>query len=223
MQSLSDMISHMAWYDWFGYAGMAFGLASMWMATMIPLRMFAIFACAAFGIYSFSHEAWPNFIINMIALPTHIWRLSQMLRLVREVEAAAHGPELSLDWLKPFMSRRTLKAGETLFHKGAKADQMYCVISGALRLAEIGCDLGPGEVVGEIAMFTPGHTRTATAVAVGDVELLAISESSLKQLYYQNPKFGFFLIQLVARRLLANAERLEASIVTNVAPAARAG
>lgn len=218
MQALIDMIGHMAWYDWFGYIGMAFGLCSMWMATMIPLRLFAIAACAAFGTYSFMHEAWPNFIINMIALPTHVWRASQMIRLVRAVEHAASGPELSLDWLKPYMSRRTLKAGETLFHKGAAADQMYCVMSGRLRLTEFGLELGPGEIVGEIAMFTPGHARTATAVAVDDVEMLAISESNLKQLYYQNPRFGFFLIQLVARRLLANAERLEASIVSNVAP-----
>ncbi len=37
-----------------------------------------------------------------------------------------------------------------------------------------------------------------------------ISLRVLKQPYFQNPQFGFYPIQLVTGRLIANAERLEA-------------
>jgi CRP-like cAMP-binding protein len=74
--------------------------------------------------------------------------------------------------------------------------------------------LGPGEVVGEIAMFSPTRRRTRTIVAETDARLLSIGESELKQLYYQNPHFGFYLIQLVTRRLVANVERLEEKVRT---------
>ena len=57
-------------------------------------------------------------------------------------------------------------------------------------------------------MFSPSHKRTATATALEPVELLSISETDLKQLYYQNPEFGFYLIQLITRRLVENEERM---------------
>ena len=41
---------------------------------------------------------------------------------------------------------------------------------------------------------------------------MAIGESEIKQLYYQNPRFGFYLIQLITRRLVMNVERLEAAV-----------
>jgi CRP-like cAMP-binding protein len=72
--------------------------------------------------------------------------------------------------------------------------------------------LGPGEVVGEIAMFSPTRTRTRTVIAETDAKLMAIGESEIKQLYYQNPRFGFYLIQLVTRRLVMNMERLEEKV-----------
>ncbi len=42
--------------------------------------------------------------------------------------------------------------------------------------------------------------------------VLSIDESGLKQLYYQNPKFGFELIGLVAGRLSADVRRLEKAL-----------
>jgi hypothetical protein len=38
---------------------------------------------------------------------------------------------------------------------------------------------------------------------------MKISYDQVKQLYYQNPQFGFYFIQLVTRRLFENIARLE--------------
>jgi hypothetical protein len=38
-----------------------------------------------------------------------------------------------------------------------------------------------------------------------------IGASEFKQLYYQNSDFGFYIVQLIARRLSADIERLRVS------------
>ena len=63
--------------------------------------------------------------------------------------------------------------------------------------------------IGEVGLFSPGHRRALTARCVGACTVLSIDESTVKQLYYQNPAFGFKLIALVARRLSADVERLQ--------------
>ena len=40
-------------------------------------------------------------------------------------------------------------------------------------------------------------------------ELLSIAYSEVKQLYYQNPEFGFYFLRLASARLFQNIETLE--------------
>lgn len=199
---------NLPWHEYVGYAGMAFAFASMSMRTIIPLRVFAIFACLTFAVYSAANHAWPNLIVNLVAMPIHAVRVWEMRQLTQRIAAAVDG-DLNVEWLKPYMSPRRLAAGQTLFCRGDKAAEMFYVASGRLKLAELEVEIGPGQLLGEIGMFSPSKCRTFTAVALDDVELLAIGESSLKQLYFQNPKFGFYVVQLVTRRLVANIERME--------------
>ncbi|MGH6914839.1 MAG: cyclic nucleotide-binding domain-containing protein, partial [Geminicoccales bacterium] len=77
-------------------------------------------------------------------------------------------------------------------------------------LPEIGRTIGAGTMLGEISMFAPNRARTATAVCASDGELLAMSEDKVRQLYFQNPKFGFHLVQLITARLIENCASLEA-------------
>jgi CRP-like cAMP-binding protein len=84
--------------------------------------------------------------------------------------------------------------------------------SGRIELVEIGVSLPAGRIFGEIAFFAPDRRRTMTARCVENSEVLAINESTVRQLYYQNPEFGFQLIGLVAGRLTADIRRLEAML-----------
>ena len=59
-------------------------------------------------------------------------------------------------------------------------------------------------MIGEIGLFAPTHQRTTSAICETDVVALVLTEDKVVQLYYQDPKFGFSLIQLVIRRLLAD-------------------
>jgi CRP/FNR family cyclic AMP-dependent transcriptional regulator len=201
------------WEDYVGYIGMAFALSSMSMRTIIPLRVLAMGACVAFAIYTASHGAWPNLIVNVIALPIHAYRIWEMRRLTQRIADATDG-DLNVDWLKPYMKSRHRDASAALFRKGDAAADMFYVASGHLRIVELDIELGPGQILGEIGMFSKTRRRIYSAVAIDAVELLAINETDLKQLYYQNPSFGFYLIQLVTRRMVANVEYMEKEVTT---------
>jgi len=114
-----------------------------------------------------------------------------------------------MEWLKPFMSRRGCKAGEVIFRKGDLASAMFYTMSGRYRLDEISMDVAPGQVVGELGLVAPDNKRTLTFECLEDGELLTMSYSAVKQLYFQNPEFGFYFLQLISHRLFRNIARLE--------------
>ena len=89
---------------------------------------------------------------------------------------------------------------------------MAFIMSGRFRLPEIAVELRRGDVVGELGLLAPDKTRTQSLECVEAGELLAISYDQVKQLYFQNPKFGFYFLQLSARRLFENIARMEAEL-----------
>jgi CRP-like cAMP-binding protein len=96
-----------------------------------------------------------------------------------------------------------------LFRKGDLADHLYCLVSGKIELDDIAVLLEPGKIFGEIAFFAPDRRRTHTARCVSACTVLMVDEATLKQLYFQNPSFGFHLIGLVAGRLSEDVRRIE--------------
>lgn len=64
-------------------------------------------------------------------------------------------------------------------------------------------------MIGEIGLVAPENRRTLSLVCVGDGTLLVITYAQVRQLYFQNPRFGFHLLELVGRRLFNDIARLE--------------
>jgi CRP/FNR family transcriptional regulator, cyclic AMP receptor protein len=122
--------------------------------------------------------------------------------------------DLKMDWLKPFTSPRRIDAGDMLFRKGDAASAMYFIVSGRCRLTELGIDILPGQVVGELALLAPNQSRTQTLECVENGEVLQITYEQARQLYYQNPQFGFYFLQLTTRRLFENIAHLESELAT---------
>ena len=196
------------WIEVFGYAGALLTLATFAMTKMIPLRIIGIAANLAFISYGALAPIYPVLGLHAILLPLNALRLYQMLRLIQKVADASQG-NLNFDWLKPFMSRRVCNAGETIFRKGELSSAMFYTLSGRFRLSEIAQEVPPGEVIGDLGLIAPDNKRTLTFECVEDGELLTISYSSVRQLYFQNPKFGFYFLQLASRRLFNDIYRLE--------------
>ncbi len=192
-------------------AAAALGVASVLMKGMTKLRLIAVGADALEFASALASLSWVSMARFLITLPVNWLRFYEMLRLVKRSEIAATG-DLSMDWLKPFMEIRPVKAGEVLFRRGDKADQMFLVDSGKYRLMESGMAIGPGQVIGEIGLLTPGNTRTQGFMCEEAGALYEIDYEAVRELYFQNPEFGFYFLTLTSRRLLENIARLEAEL-----------
>jgi hypothetical protein len=201
----------MHWASLFNSVGSLMIVATASTKTMVPLRILAIVAnCFLIVFYAVSHE-WVPFALQAVALPLNGWRLYQMMVLIKNVGVAVRG-NASMDWLKPFMARRHFRKGDILFAKGEEAHEMFCTVSGRYLLLELGIELKPGQVVGELAMLAPDNRRTATLECIEDGEALSITYEQVEQLYYQNPTFGFYFLRLATARLFENIQRLQAEL-----------
>ena len=97
---------------------------------------------------------------------------------------------------------------------------MFYVVAGRYRLVESGIGVSPGSIVGELGLLSLGHRRTQTLQCVESGELLRITYDQVRQLYFQNPKFGFYFLQLTTRRLFENLTRLEDELASSRPPEA---
>jgi hypothetical protein len=184
-------------------------VVSSFLRTMIPLRWLAVASNLGFVVYGALHPSLPMLLLHATLLPINIFRAREMVRLTRRVRAAAKHSDLSGIWLRPYMKSKQWKKGAVLFRKGDLADQLYFLAEGRIEFVEIGTFMEPGRIFGEIAFFAPDRRRTLTARCAEPCRVLTIDQSTLEQLYFQNPAFGFRLVGLVAGRLLADVQRLE--------------
>ncbi|MBD2749771.1 cyclic nucleotide-binding domain-containing protein [Microvirga sp. BT688] len=199
------------WVEAIGWLGAALAIAGCAMKTIIPLRCIGIGANICSLIVSAYLGNIPGVVANLILLPINSVRLYQMLGLIKRVKQASKS-DLSMEWLKPFMTRSRTKAGEVLFAKGDVATCMFYTISGRYRLKEMGIELVQGQVVGEMGFLSPDNTRTQTLECVEAGEVLSISYDEVRQLYFQNPQFGFYFLRLASERLFNNMQKMEEEI-----------
>jgi len=204
LTSPRDLVAYLA-----GGLAASFVIGAAFVRTMIPLRWLAVAGNIGFVVFGALHPQYLTLFVSALLLPINVRRALQMMRLTRRVRAAEVDSDLSGLWLRPYMKARKLMVGTVLFRKGDRADHLYCLADGQVELVEIGQRLQPGKIFGEIAFFAPDRRRTLTARCIEAGTVLMIDEPTLKQLYYQNPSFGFHLVGLVAGRLSQDVRRIE--------------
>lgn len=211
------MEPHLSFATALGLIGVGFAFSSFLMRRMMPLRALAlasnVFLIAYYVIALGSHieSQLPGLLLQALLLPVNAWRLWDLHRLVRSIESASDDTPIT-EWLIPHMRRKLFKAGTTLFEKGDVADELIYIASGTLRLPEIGVTRGPGELMGEIGLFSPDRKRTATVVCETDCVLYRMTARTIHLLYFQNPKLGFYLIRLIVQRLLRDIRKEEQTV-----------
>jgi len=198
-----------------------FLVATLSMRTMIPLRLFAILTNIVLIASSIPTHNYPTLALHAVLLPLNVYRLHQMLQLVRDVKKSVNS-DLSLEWLKPFMTERKCAAGEILFYKDEKAESMFYIVSGRFRLVESGIELPVGALVGEFGMLSPSNLRTQTLECIEAGMVLSVTYTQVEELYVQNPAFGFYFLRLASARLFQNIGKLEERLAAHTAPAAAA-
>ncbi len=189
-------------------------VVTLMVRTIVPLRVIGIISMVFFIAYGALAGAVTTFLLYLLSLPINVIRLRQMLTLVKKARLSAQG-DLSMDWLRPFMTPRKYKKGDVLFNKGDIAKEMFYTVSGNFLIKEIGIELPPGRVLGELGFIEPNNKRTATVESLESGEVLSITYDRLLELYFQNPEFGYYFLRLTTERLMQNIARLEATDTEN--------
>jgi CRP-like cAMP-binding protein len=96
-----------------------------------------------------------------------------------------------------------LPKGSVLIERGLAGSGMYVVLDGVaeVELRHRTIELGPGEVVGELALLTDKANRTARVRAGDDLRCLAIGRSEFWDLLNRQPRIAVPLLSTLARRL----------------------
>jgi CRP-like cAMP-binding protein len=213
--------SHLAEHA--GTAGQLFAsvfvVATISMRTMIPLRVFAILTNIVLISTAIPSHNYLVIVVQSLVLVLNSYRLHQMLQLIRDVKKSVNS-DLSMEWLKPFMTERKCAVGEMLFYKDEKAEDMLYIVSGRFRLVESGIELPVGAIVGELGMLSPSKVRTQSLECIEAGMILSVSYIKVEELYVQNPAFGFYFLRLASARLFENIGKLEDRLAQQAAPAA---
>jgi CRP-like cAMP-binding protein len=207
-------LAHINFANTMALLGAIFFVATLMVRTIVPLRIVGIISNVFFICYGALAGAVPTFLLYLLSLPINVLRLRQMLNLVRKARVSAQG-DLSMDWLRPFMIPRKYRAGEVLFHKGDIAKEMFLTVTGKFLVTEIGVELPPGRMMGELGFVDPKNRRTQTVQCIEDADVLAITYEKLLELYFQNPEFGYYFLRLTTERLMQNIARLEGVVEAN--------
>ena len=112
------------------------------------------------------------------------------------------------DALVKRVRRRTVKPGTQMLSAGSAGDDAVIVLAGRVRLVAYGSDQrevvlalrGPGELIGEMSALGV-RRRTASAVAVDEVEAGFLPASELFAFLRDHPDAALVLIRMLVRRL----------------------
>ncbi len=192
----------------FALIGALFYVVTYYMKTMVPLRIVGIIGNLFFIAYGYFYPQYLTLLLYLSILPINVYRLIEMRRLIEQVRESTNTDQ-SMDWLKPFMTKRTYKKGDVLFRKNERAYEMFYVVTGKFLVSEIGVTIPAGQVFGELGLLAPENRRTSSVECVETGVVLTITYDKVQGLYFQNPTFGFYFLRLTTERLLQNITRLE--------------
>jgi CRP-like cAMP-binding protein len=125
------------------------------------------------------------------------------------------------DALLARVRRQVVPRSSPILREGAAGDEAVVVLSERVKLVAYGAARrevvlairGPGELIGEMAVLG-GQRRTATAIAVDDVEVGFLPGDELRGFLADHPGAALVLIRMLVRRL-AEADRDRIDLATH--------
>ncbi len=98
-------------------------------------------------------------------------------------------------------------AGNRLVNQGEFGGSMFVIVEGSVGVTFVDVDareqsvatLGPGDVVGEMSLFT-GDRRTATVAAITNVDAIEITKWSLERVFAKAPELVDKFAAVLAKR-----------------------
>jgi CRP-like cAMP-binding protein len=133
-------------------------------------------------------------------------------------------PDADIEKLAAAAQGRTMRKDETLIRTGDPGSFMMIVLEGEVRVMltaasgreQIVNTLGPGAIIGEIALFD-GQPRTADVVAATKGRLLTIERAAMQRLIEEDAKLALRVIEMLCTRLRNTMVQLESMLFHDVA------
>ena len=113
-----------------------------------------------------------------------------------------------IEKLAEYLQSRQVRRGLLVFREGDRDGTLFVIAAGKVGIFKAGAKkqdhpiatLGPGHTLGEMALID-GQPRSAGAVAVDDLIMLAISKADLDKLTTDHPRLAVKVLAKVARLL----------------------
>jgi uncharacterized membrane protein len=143
--------------------------------------------------------------------------------MMKGVELFEHLSDSDRVQLAEVIDLRKLSAGETLFQAGEPGDSLFIVRSGEVELyikdttgqKIVLTEAKEGEIFGELALLH-NSSRTATAVALTDTDLLELDRDDLLLLFQRTPAAALGLLAAMGHMTRKADELLKTRVVRNV-------
>jgi CRP/FNR family cyclic AMP-dependent transcriptional regulator len=125
-----------------------------------------------------------------------------------QVALFANLDEESLVELAAVVRRRGFRAGEVIFHRDDPGQVLYVIREGKVKITinspegheVVLAVFGPGDYFGELALLD-GQPRSASAVALEDVEAYALQRSDFIRAVMSHPRIAVQVMNVLSRRL----------------------
>ena len=130
-------------------------------------------------------------------------RREEKVAWLRRVPLFADLSTAQLEGVAPFVDEVATEAGQVLIDQHGFGQELLIIIDGSVEVTRDGRhirDLGPGEVVGEIALLD-GASRTATVTTREPTTVLSISKRAFDTVLERVPGLPHELLRALAARL----------------------
>ena len=112
--------------------------------------------------------------------------------------------------------RRRYRSGDTVFHQADPGDSVHLLDRGhvAIRVVNRRGDgltldlIGPGQSFGEQTLLHAESRRTASAVAIGEVETLMLHGDAFRELQREHPDVSLVLVEMLAAQVRRLSDQL---------------
>ncbi|NDJ52259.1 MAG: cyclic nucleotide-binding domain-containing protein [Chloroflexi bacterium] len=141
------------------------------------------------------------------------------IRLLRRVEMFAGLSSKQLEELAKVFVQRTFTRDEKLFSQGDEADGLYLIGDGFVEVVitnehfpdgHIVINLGPGQVVGEMALIDQGARSATVQVATEAAEVAYMDQAAFEALCETNTDIGYHVMRNMAADISFRLRRANA-------------
>ena len=119
---------------------------------------------------------------------------------------------LSMDFFKHICwaaNKQQMRKGQILFQQGETADSIYVVKEGRFKLLRMTAEgnetilqiVGPGEMLGETALFRQDAVQVATAISLEEAKVCSINRSTFENVVKKEPDLALEIIRNLNDRL----------------------